>query len=461
MVVAAGSAPPKEGILDVARRANDALRGDVLRDAVERVQQLAARSDVSYRGQPVTNLLRPALYPAPVVDEAIRRGSAVARVLRGIADNIGRTPDLAARVGHPEQLRFLIDLDGSTPSGRVAARLDGLLDERGEYRVLEYNALMPGGMYECDVLRASFLESRLLRESIAIARISRSCVDEVTDALFRSFGRPARLALVTSKPLPPREERVAVMYLFDALRDQGTIIEEGLPGDLLCTDDGVTMHGRPVDIILAGEEQVLPMILFRLGSDPARLTGHLRSGAVRFLNGLGPGTILGSKGLLAVISEASDEALLAGVGRDDLALARQAVPWTRRLVAERTTLPSGSGDLIEHVLQNRQDLVLKPMYGRGGADVLLGWNTSDEVWQSEVSARLRAGRHVVQQRVASIELPWPALGSLGDVVVDDVACTTDLWVWMDEVATLGYARTLVAGLGNQARGSMATTIFGV
>jgi hypothetical protein len=453
--------PRQRELLATAERVNALLRGDVLRDSIERVSRLRDRVELRYGlEQPLTDLLRPAVFPAALVDDALRRTAVVARVLRRIADNIGRQPDLAARIGFPQALRFLLDLDGATPSGRIAARADGFFGEEGRFEILEYNAMAPGGMYESDALRATFLESLLL-DQLSPARVSGSCAHAAFDALVACCGRSPRIALILARRLSPQANALAVVHFFEALKSAGMSIETGVPGDLGCNDRGVTLRDEPVDMIVVQDPGVLSAILFTIGSEPERLVRHLREGTIRFLNGLAPGAILSTKSLLAVISEGSDEALLDGVPAEALAIARDSVPWTRRLVEGRVTTPTGdSEEIVEYALAHREELVVKPLGLRGGAGVLLGWTVTPDAWAEELGKRLPGGQHLLQRRVRPVELPWPRLRD-GAVVVEPTASSVDIFVWRDDVATLGYSRTVVEGFANQARGAMASTIVGV
>src|SRR5690349_4442919 len=140
----------QDRIRAASERANEALRGDVLADAVERLEALQARRDLLLGGRPATELLRPAVFPREVVLRARERAAAVTRVLSAIVSTSLRSPATAVRGGFPSDYTFLMNLDAGAPSARVMGRIDGFFDESGEYRVLEYNAGAVGGMYETD-----------------------------------------------------------------------------------------------------------------------------------------------------------------------------------------------------------------------------------------------------------------------------------------------------------------------
>lgn len=107
---------------------------------------------------------------------------------------------------------------------------------------------------------------------------------------------------------------------------------------------------------------------------------------------------LGSKSALALLSDTRGRKAFSA---EEEALVSRVVPWTRRVRPGETTDFEGRDvDLLDFVLRNRRDLVLKPSLRHSGLDVLPGW--SPEVGQDTWERRVRKaveGSYVVQQRV--------------------------------------------------------------
>jgi hypothetical protein len=83
------------------------------------------------------------------------------------------------------------------------------------------------------------------------------------------------------------------------------------------------------------------------------------------------------------------------------------LPWTRVLQPCRTSVDGRSVDLIDYVLANRSDLVLKPALLSGGTGVLQGWKTDQRTWARTVRTGAR-DRLVVQRRVRPSVERFPA-----------------------------------------------------
>jgi hypothetical protein len=85
------------------------------------------------------------------------------------------------------------------------------------------------------------------------------------------------------------------------------------------------------------------------------------------------------------------------------------VPWARTLRDARSTDAGGEPiDLIEHVLANKDDLVVKPAHEAGGAGVRLGWTCTPAEWEEAVSKALSIDS-IVQQRVDEAVSEYPLL----------------------------------------------------
>jgi uncharacterized circularly permuted ATP-grasp superfamily protein len=65
-------------------------------------------------------------------------------------------------------------------------------------------------------------------------------------------------------------------------------------------------------------------------------------------------------------------------------------------------------DLLEHIADNREQLVLKPNDEYGGKGIVLGWEVSDDEWKSSIATAL-AEPYIVQRRIALPREEYPSL----------------------------------------------------
>lgn len=101
---------------------------------------------------------------------------------------------------------------------------------------------------------------------------------------------------------------------------------------------------------------------------------------------------------------------------DDCRLFYRHVLWTRVVADRRTTLPDGSvGDLLEFLRRHREELVLKPNRGYGGAGVAIGATMQNDEWERIVAKAAADAANpnaswVVQSATALPVVEFPVVG---------------------------------------------------
>jgi hypothetical protein len=142
----------------------------------------------------------------------------------------------------------------------------------------------------------------------------------------------------------------------------------------------------------------------------AALLAAAKDGAVCLVNPF-RSELLGHKAIFALLT---DPAYDFGFSAAERAAIRAHVPWTRPVSDERTTGPRGEKvDLVEHLLAEREHLVLKPTHDFGGHGVRLGWRESESEWEESVRRSVDSD-YVAQRRVELHHLEYPSLDAPGE-----------------------------------------------
>ncbi|HSD68758.1 MAG TPA: carboxypeptidase M32, partial [Woeseiaceae bacterium] len=105
---------------------------------------------------------------------------------------------------------------------------------------------------------------------------------------------------------------------------------------------------------------------------------------------------------------------------EELQLFRRHVLWTRIVSARRTSLPHGVGDLPEFIRNHREQLVLKPNRGYGGAGIHIGSSVEQGEWEHLIDQALAHAKDphrswVVQQAASLPVHEFPILGPDGSI----------------------------------------------
>lgn len=169
-------------------------------------------------------------------------------------------------------------------------------------------------------------------------------------------------------------------------------------------------------------------------------------GTVRLITGFSAG-LFASKGCLALLSDDDHRETFTAAERD---LIDRVIPWTRMLRKTETSADGQPVDLVDYVLANRAELVLKPAQLYGGTGVLLGWVTDQRAWTEAVHAGLR-DRFVVQRRVRPSVERFPA--GAGGARTSELALN-----WGVIIAGRGYAGTMLRALPGRDPGVINTAL---
>ncbi|GAA0378666.1 glutathionylspermidine synthase family protein [Bacillus horti] len=137
------------------------------------------------------------------------------------------------------------------------------------------------------------------------------------------------------------------------------------------------------------------------------------------------------------------------------------IPWTRVLEDTATTYEGREVNLINFIVENQSDLVLKPALGYGGQSVTLGWNSSKEEWQKKVFSTLQSKeRFIVQKRVVPVEEEMPKLDENG-ISFENVMLNWGIYVFDGRFSgsMLRGLTTTDHGIINAAQGASMTCVF--
>jgi uncharacterized circularly permuted ATP-grasp superfamily protein len=261
------------------------------------------------------------------------------------------------------------------------AGVDLIRDEQGTFRVLEDNVRVPSGVsYVMENRRAM---AHVLPEVFAATRIQP--VESYPGQLLRALraAAPVGISDPTVVVLTPGVHNSAYFEHALLAREMGVELVEGR--DLVCVGNEVAMRTTAgehrVDVIYRRiDDEFLDPLHFRADSviGVAGLLNAARAGRVTIANAVGNGVA------------------------DDKLLYTYVPELVRYYLNEDPILPNvetyrlEDRDVLDHVLDRLDELVLKPVDGSGGAGIVIGSQAGDEEL-----ARLR-------ERVAADPRGWIA-----------------------------------------------------
>jgi uncharacterized circularly permuted ATP-grasp superfamily protein len=361
------------------------------------------RGGITFDGAPMRSFLRPHLLERHewrrLRDDGRRLLELAARVARyAFGGDVDRLCDF---LGTPENERHWVRLDPGPPDV-LLSRLDAFVGDDGP-RFIEINSDAPAGLGYGDRMADAFMRLpvfRAFRERHAVA-YPRS-VPAVVESVLHVPTRTATpvVAIVDFADVKTRGDQVILQRAFEE-RGVRCLLADPREMDL---HDGWLWSGKQrVDLVY--RRAVLSELLEKKGEVAPFLRAYDSRVAV-FVNSFRC-RLSEDKAFFALLT---DETFAALMNAEERALAARCVPWTRR-VAERRTLRGGREvDLLPHVIERREEMVLKPAHGYGGRSVYIGSETPAGEWEGALQAAC-GGSWVVQERVAIPEEVFPVFES--------------------------------------------------
>ena len=369
-------------------------------DWAEAVQQRQRDADFVLHGLPAMRVAEPVFVTRAEIAED---RAAVASVLASLQaagqavigdDHLGKSYAAQWWASMPDPSLFAL------PSGYhqqfVLGRLDGVRTPTG-LQFLEFNGGLPGGLLPADqapvfLAQTDVGEQFAQQQAFDLEPPGERAIAAVVSA-WHQFGGTGMPFVVIALPDELQDlagKQVRHLRALGAL--SGMEIEVADPGELAFERDRLHLRGRTVDVAIRAF--FTPMFAY-LGSRLDALLAALRAGTVCMITSLQSG-LFGLKSLFAMVT---DPAVELDVPAEDRQRAMASMPWTRVVREGFTTDAIGDRvDLVRYVQSHREQLVIKPTVGYGGAGVELGWQHTDESWRDVVNRAL-AGGHIAQAKV--------------------------------------------------------------
>jgi hypothetical protein len=367
--------------------------------------------ELAVEGRPLCTVLRPHLIgEGDFAHQAEVAGHVISAVYK-VRDALLADEELARDTlgNFREAVGALLELERRPAGDGAVMRLDSSL-ARTELHFIELNADTPQGMGHNDGIVEFFQHlDTFSRFSERFRSTPLRLEPPLLETLLAAWnewggtGKP-RIATVSLREDPVRWTGLEIdterfrRHGFDAVLCDA--------GELEFASGRLRHEGGEIDVVhrvlLTGE-------CVARRDEFAALLDAVRAGAVCMVNPF-RSELLGHKAIFALLTDPSHDFGFTATEREAI---RTHVPWTRRLVDERTAGPDGNEvELVPHVRESRDRLVLKPSHDYGGHGVHLGWREDDAAWERTVVRALEED-YIVQRRVQLRREEYPTMAGRG------------------------------------------------
>lgn len=300
-----------------------------------------------------------------------------------------------------------IDADPGYRKPSVINRHDVLFDGKN-LKFIEFNTDNPGGIGWTDIYETLFKEHPLYTE--LISKYGAAKDRGVVTGLFNTvmdyykesgFGDDPRIALVSFRGIAGNLAEGEIVRDF--------FVQQGVEAHMLDARDFELKDNR----LWAGGIKY-PIILRTLRAEfytryPREVRDFIRgvtSKAAIMFNSFR--SVIGShKTQLSFLSNPLNHHYFS---QKEIKYIQKYIPWTRRL--DETVTLSKEGDEVSlrtYVLAKREELVLKPSWGAGGYQVVVGTSTPEHKWREIVEEREGDPSWIVQEFMEIPEVKIPVI----------------------------------------------------
>jgi uncharacterized circularly permuted ATP-grasp superfamily protein len=404
--------------MNIVEKYHQLLADKHLDSTVSGLKEATEKFALTVAGRPVCNVLRPLFLDAETYKKIRTASGIFMQSFRVLADKLMIDKSLRSKLNLPPEAEAAIQIDTGFGAADVSARLDGFLGPEGTFYFVEYNADSPGGIGFGDVLSEVFLSLPIMKE------ISKSFHIEAVPVRQRTFqalmnvyqawgGKdfPA-IAIVDWKSTATSNEFLIMQEQFQRNGCSVIIVD---PAELELRNGTLYAAGQSVQLVY--KRVVANELIERCGLNHP-LIEAVRTRAVCMANGFAV-QMLFNKMLFAFLSDPQ-----YGFASSQL---DQHVPWTRVVQESKTTHAKRNVDLIPYIAEHREKFVLKPVSEYGGKGVVLGWECSQEEWNSTMQAATTTS-YVVQERVPISKELYPSIVD-GSLSIDYRYFDLDPYIW--------------------------------
>lgn len=409
-------------VQNIIEKYHELLSDKHLDSTVSGLGEATERFALTVAGRPVCNVLRPLFIDKATYKKIWNASSLVMQSFRVLADRLMTDTNLRKKLNLTPEAEEAIQIDTGFGAADVSARLDGFWGPEDTFYFVEYNADSPGGIGFGDVLAEVFLSLPIMKEisrSILVQSIPvrQRTFEALMHAYLKWGGKNLpNLAIVDWKEAVTYNEFVIMQEQFQ--RNGCTVIIAD-PSEMELRNGILYAAGTPIQLVY--KRVVANELIEKCGlSHP--LIEAVRTHAVCMANGFAV-QMLFNKMLFAFLSDPAYEI----VSDESRPLLDQHIPWTRTVQECKTVHENNEIDLLQFIAEHRDKFVLKPVSEYGGKGVVLGWECSQEEWNSALQSAMTSS-YVVQERVPVSKELYPSYIN-GRLSIDFRYFDLDPYVW--------------------------------
>jgi hypothetical protein len=381
-----------------------------VKDDLGRLERYLVDHHCTFRGVAMPTLLKPNFLSRGQTDLLKASVEVMGRALTKFIGLYLRDSRVKRIMGFSDREDELFRIEPGYSNPLVVSRLDAFL-LNDSLKFLEFNCDSPAGIAYADVMEQGFRE--LFRDYPFLSGYHVDYVRRQEMLLASLLGCYREFR--SRKPRMPERPVIAIVDWADVstysefglhheyFRNRGIDSVIATPQEFSIVNGKAFAGGQEVHLVY---RRVITREIVLRWNEVGPFLAAVRDGLVCCCNSF-RSCIVGNKKALSVITDPRFSSIF---NRQESALIRRTVPWTRVLADSQEKYRGKQVKLRRFIPENRISLVLKPSNRYGGKDVHIGRETPQSIWEEIMHRHLEDQTWVVQDYVNIPTGDFPEIG---------------------------------------------------
>jgi hypothetical protein len=393
--------------------------------------------------KPIPTFIKPYFMSYETIEKARKVSAAIISALEKVSDVYFESPESRKMFQEDPNDIILYEMPTHLPKKLWITRLDSFMTEEW-LQFIEFNCDSPGGPMYSDVQNELLMETPILTEfeknyDLACDMFMPDVLKTLLSAYKAHGGRDKpTIAISAGQGTSTKPEFDMIIAWFI---EQGFTALFSHPEEFEYKKGSLYHHDTKIHIIY--RRGWIKDWSDHLGEIKPLLNAY-KDGAVCVVN---PPTskIAGNKALLELLTEGKMDHKFT---KFECQVIKDHVPWTRVVSDRKTEYKGKTVDMIDCIIKNKKNLVMKPSNLFGGKDVFIGSDVTDEQW-ADVLKKAKERIYVVQEKVQIPEELMPEFKP--DLVMKPKKINMNFFTY-DGIMAGGFARTSESSIINVSVG---------
>jgi len=380
-------------------------------------------------GRPICPVLRPHFVTRRQYSGMVRAAEALYSAMDRVRQIALANPALLARMELLPAEKMLAAIDPGYPYLAVTSLLDTNL-HNGSLRFTECHAEGPGDVAYADTLAEIFYDSKPVKEFRKRYKLSKlSGTKRLLHALLAAYKLSGKkkypcIAIVEFRHPFQTGPSPEYVLLAEHFRQNGFPAEVVTPDQLSYRNGELRRGDFLIDIVYRRISAQEFLVRFDLAHPLLRA---YRDRAICMVNGFRT-EIVQKKAIFGLLT---DNEILSKLPAAEREAVREHIPWTRLVANAKTTYGDKTIDLPEFILNNRENLSLRPNDPTSELQRYNGWEMASPAWERALKAAMRTP-YVVQERVEAATAVYPVY-SQGEMDMRPMAVDLQPYIFLGKV----------------------------